>query len=180
MTVAAHAVPSHRQHLLAFWRTWSRVLLTWIAVLVLAGCGGSSPTENRPLPPTGPPPVPPPTSSGNITLTLLSGSPMPDTAVQRGLRTRLVTRLRYDAADSTARPLFLVAHLTQFEGANLRDDPSDFHFPTPDRSGEVEAVIERDIIATPGTLRIAWTLAMVRPDGTSFAGASFTTSYPIQ
>ena len=152
-----------------------------VTVLVLAclaaGCGSSTP---GPSPVANVVPTPPaPSRAGNILLEIVSSSPAAGAALPRGTMQRFTARLRYDAADSAASPLFLVGHLMQWNGAVSADNPGDFHFPTPGRSGETEAEIERTLIGSPGAVWITWTLAMRNPDGTTFPGASFTTTFVI-
>ncbi len=146
------------------------------AILTMVACSGS-PASPGPTP--APPAPPPPTSVGDISLQLISVDPPEGASVPRASAQRFVARLRYSAGTAAAAPLFLVAQLRQFQGAVAVDSPEDFHFPTPDRSGQVEAVIDRTIIGAAGTLRIHWVLAMVNADRSTFAGASFTTSFPI-
>jgi hypothetical protein len=128
----------------------------------------------------GVPSPPAPTRIGNIVLELVSSAPAAGSTLPRGTAQRFTARLRYDAADSSAGPLFLVGHLTQWNGPTMADNPPDFHFMTPGRSGETEATIDRTLIGTPGVVWINWTLAMQNADGTTFAGATFTTTHTIQ
>jgi hypothetical protein len=116
---------------------------------------------------------------GDITLQLISVNPPAGASVPRASALRFVARLRYSAGTSPAAPLFLVAQLQQFQGALVVDSPGDFHFATPGRTGDVEAVIDRTTIGAAGTLRIAWVLAMMNADGSTFTGASFTTTFAI-
>lgn len=117
---------------------------------------------------------------GNILLEPVSVSPAPGTALPRGTTQRFTATLRYDIADSAATPIFLVAALQQWNGGTLADRPNDMHFPTPGSAGQTDATIERTLITSPGAVWITWTLAMRNADGSTFAGASFTTAYPIQ
>ena len=145
----------------------------------MGACGGSPTAPGAPAPAQPPPPVPPPASVGDISLRLVSASPAENTPVRRGAAHRFVARLHYSAGTSPAGPLFLVAQLRQFAGPTPLDSPDDFHFATPGRSGEVEAVIDRTTIDSAGVVRITWILAMANPDRSTFPGASFTTSYPV-
>lgn len=156
-------------------RRW--VLAFAAGFLCACGGGGSSPSD-----PGNPVPAPqPPTAVGDIRLEVISSTPPPGSALTRGAAQRFVTRFRFSSGSSTARPLFLVGHLRQFQGGDLVDDPFDFHFHPnpPSRDGEIEATIDRTVINASGSCRIVWTLAMENPDGTTFAGASLEHVYTI-
>ena len=173
---------SHHMHRASF------VICAVLFGCIVAGCGGSSGAPSPPTgpvqPPNSPPPTnpspSPPTSIDNITLAIVSASPDPGSGLARASAQHFTARLRYDAAGSTATPVFVVAHLTQWNGGVIVDNPGDFHFSTPVRSGEIETTIDRRTLESLGVLWIGWQFVLQRPDGTLFAGASFTSTFPIQ